>query len=230
MDWSNISSLYKALNIYFFAAKFYPNPALWTKQRGRETILFQECLLSPRPGARARALPALPRQPPPDLKCCKKSKQRFRRFANLQSAGKSKLLPLLRQLRSYRRSPEQWPQLPGLAPRVLWQHKHRPPGHRREQRRLRALGHPWRLVREDFWCPLQRILIENGLNLPLMCIWWHFHGVLKWYLFEICIVPRHKLYEGGCSLQQLQYHHAAVWDEGHCISFCRVMSQNGHQS
>ena len=47
-------------------------------------------------------------------------------------------------------------------------------------------------------------------------------------------MPRHKLCEGGSRLQYDTAARAAlqsnVWDEGHCISFCRVMSQNGHQT
>ena len=145
----------------FFAAKFYPNPALWTEQRARETIL-QECLLSssPRASPRPGYLPPLPGQPSLFRECRAESEQRVRRFANLQSGGKSKLPFLLRELHSHHwRAPGQRPELPPLLLRPP------PPGHWREQRQLRALGHPWRrLVREDFWRPLQRILIKKNLN------------------------------------------------------------------
>ena len=58
-------------------------------------------------------------------------------------------------------------------------------------------------------------------------------------IFEICI-SRDTSYEAcvcwvrHCSTAALLHYESAesavnVWDEGHCINLCRVMSQNGHQ-
>ena len=68
-----------------------------------------------------------------------------------------------------------------------------------------------------------------------MCILWHFYGDLKWYSKYASVETQvMRLVSAECGTAALLHYESAesavnVWDEGHCINLCRVMSQNGHQ-